>query len=307
MSELTHIPIMVDEIIAGLNIKPDGVYIDGTCGGAGHSVKIAEKLSPEGLLLAIDRDPDALAVSAERLAPYSAVTAKGNFSDIADIAASYEITAANGILLDLGVSSYQLDSPERGFSYKTDSPLDMRMEKAGVSASDVVNTYSAEDLTELLYKYGDERFAPRIVSRIVALRDEKPIETTFELAEIIKDAYPAKFRREKNPCKKTFQAIRIEVNDEMRSLETGLDAAFGLLSTGGRLAVITFHSLEDRIVKNRFKSYAKGCTCPPDFPECICGKTSAGRVVLKKTPSDREIKSNNRARSAKLRIIEKIG
>jgi 16S rRNA (cytosine1402-N4)-methyltransferase len=298
---------MVDEIIAALAIKPDGIYIDGTCGGAGHSVKIAEKLSEAGLLLAIDRDPDALAVSAERLAPYSAVTAKGNFAEIAEIAASFEIKAADGILLDLGVSSYQLDSPDRGFSYKTDSPLDMRMEKTGVSAFDVVNTYSAEDLTKLLYDYGDERFAPRIVSRIVAFREEKPIKTTFELAEIIKDAYPAKFRREKNPCKKTFQAIRIEVNDEIRSLETGLDAAFGLLSTGGRLAILTFHSLEDRIVKNRFKSYSKGCTCPPDFPECVCGKISAGRVVLKKTPSDREIKINNRARSAKLRIIEKTG
>jgi 16S rRNA (cytosine1402-N4)-methyltransferase len=298
---------MVDEIIKGLNIKPNGVYIDGTCGGAGHSRAIAEKLSEKGFLLAIDRDPDALAVSSERLAPYPAVTAKGNFSDMKEIAALYDIEAADGILLDLGVSSYQLDNPERGFSYKTDNPLDMRMGKEGISAFDVINSYSEEDLTRILYDYGDERFAPRIVSRIVAFRDETPIETTYQLAEIIKDAYPAKFRRDKNPCKKTFQAIRIEVNDEIRSLEAGLDTAFGLLKPSGRLAVITFHSLEDRIVKNRFRSYAKGCTCPPDFPVCVCGKVAQGRVVMKKTPSEKEIKNNNRARSAKLRIIEKVG
>ncbi|MDR0991713.1 MAG: 16S rRNA (cytosine(1402)-N(4))-methyltransferase RsmH [Ruminococcus sp.] len=307
MPEYTHIPIMVDEIIKGLNIKPNGVYIDGTCGGAGHSRAIAEKLSEKGFLLAIDRDPDALAVSSERLAPYPAVTAKGNFSDMKEIAALYDIEAADGILLDLGVSSYQLDNPERGFSYKTDNPLDMRMGKEGISAFDVINSYSEEDLTRILYDYGDERFAPRIVSRIVAFRDETPIETTYQLAEIIKDAYPAKFRRDKNPCKKTFQAIRIEVNDEIRSLEAGLDTAFGLLKPSGRLAVITFHSLEDRIVKNRFRSYAKGCTCPPDFPVCVCGKVAQGRVVMKKTPSEKEIKNNNRARSAKLRIIEKVG
>jgi 16S rRNA (cytosine1402-N4)-methyltransferase len=307
MPEYTHIPIMVDEIITGLRINPDGVYIDGTCGGAGHSKAIAEKLSEKGFLISIDRDPDALAVSAQRLAPYSAVVARGNFSEMKEIAHTFDIAEADGILLDLGVSSYQLDSPGRGFSYKTDNPLDMRMGKEGLSAFDVVNTYSEEALTRILYDYGDERFAPRIVSRIVALREETPIETTFQLAEIIKDAYPAKFRREKNPCKKTFQAIRIEVNDEMRSLEAGLDTAFGLLKPSGRLAVITFHSLEDRIVKNRFRSFAKGCTCPPDFPVCVCGKTSQGKVVMKKTPSEKEIKNNNRARSAKLRIIEKVG
>jgi 16S rRNA (cytosine1402-N4)-methyltransferase len=307
MSEYNHIPIMVDEIITGLKINPDGVYIDGTCGGAGHSKAIAEKLSEKGFLLSIDRDPDALAVSAERLAPYPAVVAKGNFSEMKEIAYAFDIEAADGILLDLGVSSYQLDNPERGFSYKTDNPLDMRMGKDGISAFDVVNTYSEEDLTRILYDYGDERFAPRIVSRMVALREEKPIETTFQLAEIIKDAYPAKFRREKNPCKKTFQAVRIEVNDELRSLEAGLDTAFGLLKPSGRLAVITFHSLEDRITKNRFRSFTKGCTCPPDFPVCVCGKTSQGRLVLKKKPSEKEIKNNNRARSAKLRIIEKVG
>jgi 16S rRNA (cytosine1402-N4)-methyltransferase len=307
MPEFHHIPIMLDEVITGLAIKPDGVYIDGTCGGAGHSQAIAEKLSEKGFLLAIDRDPDALAVSRERLAPYPAVTARGNFCEMKEIAAGYDITAADGILLDLGVSSYQLDNPERGFSYKTDNPLDMRMGKEGISAFDVVNSYSEEDLTRILYDYGDERFAPRIVSRIAEFRENAPIETTFQLAEIIKDAYPAKFRKEKNPCKKTFQAIRIEVNDELRSLEAGLDTAFGLLKPFGRLAVITFHSLEDRIVKNRFRSFAKGCTCPPDFPQCVCGKVAQGRVVMKKKPTDREIKENNRARSAKLRITEKAG
>jgi 16S rRNA (cytosine1402-N4)-methyltransferase len=299
---------MPDEVIDGLNITPSGVYIDGTCGGAGHSVRIAEKLSADGLLIGIDRDPDAVKAAAKRLEPYPAVVRRGNFSDLKEIAALYDVTAADGILFDLGVSSFQLDNAERGFSYHADAPLDMRMSKEGLSAFDVVNNYPEDELKRILYEYGEERFAPRIVNLISERRSVSPINTTSELSEIIKEAYPAKFRREKNPCKKTFQAIRIEVNGEFDEIEKGIDDGFSLLNPGGRMAVITFHSLEDRLVKQRFVSFSKGCTCPPDFPQCVCGKTAAAKIITRKpiTASPDEIKENNRSRSAKLRVIEKL-
>ncbi|MDR0986671.1 MAG: 16S rRNA (cytosine(1402)-N(4))-methyltransferase RsmH [Ruminococcus sp.] len=305
--EFSHEPVLLREVIEGLDIKPIGTYIDGTCGGAGHSAAIAERLRG-GFLIGIDRDPDAVKIASNRLEPYDAVVAVGNFDEMTDIVSRYEVTEADGILLDLGVSSYQLDNPERGFSYHNDAPLDMRMSKSGLSARDVVNNYTEEELIRILREYGEERFAFRIAEGIVTSREEKPIETTGELAGIVANAYPARFRKDKNPCRKTFQAIRMEVNGELEHVNTGIGAAFELLKPGGRLAVITFHSLEDRLVKKRFVSFTKGCTCPPDFPQCVCGKTARGKLVTRKpiTAAADEIARNNRSRSAKLRIIEKL-
>jgi 16S rRNA (cytosine1402-N4)-methyltransferase len=304
--EFSHKPVLLDEVIEGLNINPSGTYIDGTCGGAGHSIAIAIRLNG-GFLIGIDRDPDAVKIAEKRLEPYEAVVANGNFDEMAEIAAKYDVSAADGILLDLGVSSHQLDTPERGFSYHDDAPLDMRMSKLGLSAADVVNDYSREELVRILFEYGEERFAHRITDRILTAREDSPIKTTSELAKIISDAYPGRFKRDKNPCRKTFQAIRMEVNAELEHVSVGIGVAFDLLKVGGRLAIITFHSLEDRLVKRRFLSFVKGCTCPPDFPKCVCGKTSQGILITKKPiiASDDEISQNNRARSAKLRIIEK--
>lgn len=303
-----HVPVLLAETIDGLAVKPNGVYIDGTCGGGGHSAEIAKLLNRDGVLLGIDRDPDAVKAASERLAPYGAKVVLGNYSDIAEIARSEGITALDGILLDLGVSSHQLDTEERGFSYHGDAPLDMRMSKEGQTAADLVNTLSEEELGRIFFEYGEEKFSRRIAGEIVARRAVKPIETTGELADIVKAGVPAKFRREKNPCKKTFQALRIAVNDEFGHLDRGLDAAFDLLKSGGRLCVITFHSLEDRIVKRRFAEYCKGCICPPDFPQCVCGRTPRGRLINRKPAeaSPEELEKNVRSRSAKLRIIEKI-
>ncbi|MDR0944473.1 MAG: 16S rRNA (cytosine(1402)-N(4))-methyltransferase RsmH [Ruminococcus sp.] len=307
--EFSHKPVLLDEVINGLNINPSGTYIDGTCGGAGHSIAIASRLDGlgGGFLIGIDRDPDAVKIAEKRLEPYEAVVSQGNFDEMAEIAAKYEVSSADGILLDLGVSSHQLDTPERGFSYHDDAPLDMRMSKSGLSAADVVNDYSRDELVKILFEYGEERFAYRIADRIIAEREDKPIRTTSELAKIVSDAYPGRFKRDKNPCRKTFQAIRMEVNDELEHVSVGIGVAFDLLKTGGRLAIITFHSLEDRLVKRRFLSFTKGCTCPPDFPKCVCGKTSSGILITKKpiTAAEAEISENNRSRSAKLRIIEK--
>jgi 16S rRNA (cytosine1402-N4)-methyltransferase len=305
--EFNHTSVLLNECLNGLNIKPDGIYIDGTCGGAGHSSEIAKRLKT-GTLIGIDRDPDAVKIAAERLKPYNAVVLKGNYSDMTELAHSVNVTSCDGILLDLGVSSYQLDNAERGFSYHSDAPLDMRMSKEGLSARDIVNTYSYEELSRIIFEYGEEKFSRKIADNIVKARAERPIETTLELAEIVKNSVPAKFRREKNPCKKTFQAIRIAVNCEFEHLSKGLDDAFELLKPGGRFCVITFHSLEDRIVKQRFASFCQGCICPPDFPVCVCGRTPRGALINKKPieASEAELEANKRSRSAKLRIIEKL-
>lgn len=302
-----HLPVLFDEVLAGLDIRPNGVYIDGTCGGGGHSSGIAQRLTG-GMLLGIDRDPDAVKAASERLAPYGFKVAKGNYSDITAIARENGIAAADGILLDLGVSSHQLDAVERGFSYHGNALLDMRMSQEGQTAADLVNTLSEEELSRILFEYGEEKFSRRIAGEIVRRRADKLIETTEELADIIGVSIPAKFKREKNPCRKTFQALRIAVNCEFEHLDRGLDEAFELLKAGGRLCVITFHSLEDRIVKQRFASFCKGCICPPDFPQCVCGRTPRGRLVNRKPieASPAELEKNPRSRSAKLRIIEKL-
>lgn len=304
----SHFSVMLDECINGLDIKPNGIYIDGTCGGAGHSKEIAKRLTEGGMLIGIDRDPDAVAAASERLAPYNAKVLKGNFSDMKALAAGEGISEVDGILLDLGVSSHQLDTLERGFSYHGDAPLDMRMSREGISAKDIVNTYSYEELSRILWEYGEEKFSRRIADNIVKQRENAPIETTGQLADIVCSSYPAKFRREKNPCKKTFQAIRIAVNCELDELDRVLDDGFDMLKIGGRFCIITFHSLEDRIVKQRFASFCTGCTCPPDFPQCVCGKKPRGKLVNRKPieASEEELAVNNRSHSAKLRIIEKI-
>lgn len=305
--EFHHVSVLLNECIEGLNIKPDGIYVDGTAGGAGHSVHIAEKLSEKGRLIAIDRDPDAVKTARERLAGYPAQVVQANFADISEILRSMNIEKVDGILLDLGVSSHQLDTPERGFSYKFDAPLDMRMSQSGISAYDIVNSFSEEQLTKILFEYGEEKFSRKIAGNIVKSRAEKPVKTTSELAEIIKMSIPARFKREKNPCKKTFQAIRIAVNGELDSLSSGLDSAFECLAPKGRLAVITFHSLEDRLVKQKFAGWCKGCICPPEFPVCVCGRLPEAHLVNRKpiTAGDEELAVNNRSHSAKLRIAER--
>lgn len=307
--EFKHYSVMLNECLDGLNISPDGIYIDGTAGGAGHSLKIASMLK-NGRLISLDRDPDAVKTASERLKPYAnAKVIQTNFAEIEQIARNENIYGkVNGVLLDLGVSSFQLDNPDRGFTYKSNVPLDMRMSKTGLSAEDVVNTYGLQELAKILRDYGEEKFAVRIAGNIVKYREKKKISASAELEQIIKASVPAASRREKNPCKRTFQAIRIEVNNELGSLMNGLEGAFEALAPGGRLVVITFHSLEDRIVKNKFKEYITGCICPPDFPVCVCGKQPRGRLINKKpiTASDKELSENKRSHSAKLRIIEKI-
>lgn len=305
--EFSHVSVLLSESIEGLAVRPDGIYVDGTAGGAGHSRKIAEKLTEGGELIALDRDPDAVEIASERLAGYNARVIRSNYSDMRHVLDSLGIDKVDGVLLDLGVSSHQLDTPERGFSYNYDAPLDMRMSQEGISAYDIVNNYTQEQLAKIIFEYGEEKFSRKIAAEIVSRRQAKPVSTTLELADIIKSSVPAKVRREKNPCKKTFQAIRIAVNGEFEHLSKGLDAAFYSLKPGGRLAVITFHSLEDRIVKQRFAGWCKGCICPPDFPQCVCGRTPEGKLVNRKPieAGGDELGQNNRSRSAKLRIIER--
>ncbi|MCL2639021.1 MAG: 16S rRNA (cytosine(1402)-N(4))-methyltransferase RsmH [Oscillospiraceae bacterium] len=308
----SHTTVLLHESINALAIMPDGIYIDCTVGGGGHSLEIAKVLNfqqqSKGKILCLDKDKQALEAARERLKDYPVVFINDDFVNLKQQAAAHGISGVNGILMDLGVSSHQLDTAERGFSFHEDAPLDMRMSDEGLSAYDVVNNYSAEDLMRIIFLYGEEKFARGIVAGIIKAREEEPIKTTAELAEIIKNNVPLKIRREKNPCRKTFQAIRIEVNNELEGLKTVLPDAFELLNTGGRLAVITFHSLEDRIVKTFFKELAQGCTCPPDFPVCVCNNAPKGKLVNRKpiTASQAELAANVRSRSAKLRVIEKL-
>lgn len=305
--EFQHRSVLLNESIEGLNIKADGVYVDCTTGGGGHSLEIAKRLQG-GRLFCFDQDREAIEAAKVRLRGYSPVFVIRNFAEMGEALAEYGVKAADGILMDLGVSSYQLDNRERGFSYHDDAPLDMRMSGEGESARDIVNEYESEELIRILRLYGEEKYAVSIAKGIVKAREQAPVETTSQLAEIIKSNVPAKVRKEKNPCRKTFQAIRIEVNRELEALEKGLAAGFELLAGGGRMAIITFHSLEDRIVKNAFREYCTGCTCPPDFPVCVCGKKPRARLVNKKptVAEEKELEENPRSRSAKLRILEKL-
>ena len=309
--ELTHKSVLLDECIEELNIRPDGIYVDGTLGRAGHSREIAKRLTT-GRLICVDRDDAALEAAKTRLADWMdrVTLVHSNFDRIADILDELDLAGVDGMLFDLGVSSPQLDDGSRGFSYMADAPLDMRMDRSeGLTAADVVNTWSQEELRRILFQYGEERYAPQIAAAIVRRREERPIETTLELVDILKNAMPPKALREKqHPAKRTFQAIRIAVNDELASVDRMLRGAVPKLNRGGRLAIITFHSLEDRIVKGGMADFAKGCTCPPDFPVCVCGKTPDVKLVSRKPilPTDREIEENPRARSAKLRVCEKL-
>lgn len=311
MSEFHHVSVLLNECIDGLNIKPDGIYVDGTLGGAGHSGRIAARLTT-GRLIGIDRDEIALSAAAERLAPYKerVTLVHSNFSAIASVLKELGIAGVDGVLLDLGVSSPQLDDGVRGFSYMTDAPLDMRMDNTEpLDASIVVNTWPYEELKRILYDYGEERYAPQIASAICRRREQKPIETTLELVDIIRSAMPpAALREKQHPAKRSFQAIRIAVNDELGAVARVMEDAVPCLNPGGRLAVITFHSLEDRIVKSAMAAAAKGCTCPPNFPVCVCGKKPQVKLITRKpiVSGDRELAENPRARSAKLRICEKL-
>ena len=307
--EFNHKTVLISETLSLLDVKSDGIYVDGTAGGGGLSKEIVKR-NPQGKLICIDRDPDAIEVCRERLAGFDNVElVNGNFSEMCDIVHNLGIKQVDGIVLDLGVSSYQLDTAERGFSYKFDAQLDMRMSKEGESAYDVVNFMDYSKLKEIISTYGEERFAARIARNICEKRDRNPIKTTLELAEIIKDSVPNAVKRAHgHPARKTFQAIRIYVNRELDSLTKGMDQALKLLAVGGRLIVITFHSLEDRIVKARFKNNENPCTCPPDFPVCVCGKKSKGKVITRKpiVPSDEELNENQRSKSSKLRVFERI-
>ena len=311
MSEFHHVSVLLQECIDGLNIKPDGIYVDGTLGGAGHSLQIAARLTT-GRLIGIDRDPVALQAAGKRLAPYAdrVTLVHSNFCEIAQVLADLGIDGVDGILLDLGVSSPQLDEVSRGFSYMGDAPLDMRMNgEDALSAYEVVNTWPYEELRRILYEYGEERYAPQIASAICRRRESASVRTTLELVDIIRSAMPPVALREKqHPAKRSFQAIRIAVNDELGSVEKVMQDAIPCLNVGGRLAVITFHSLEDRIVKNAMTAASKGCTCPPNFPVCVCGKKPKVKLISKKpiVSTQNELDNNPRARSAKLRVCEKL-
>ena len=305
--QVYHIPVMRDEVLEDLAVKPDGIYLDGTAGGGNHSRAIAERLTEGGKLFALDQDPDAVAEAGKRLAGLPAEVIQTNFTELGNVLAEHG-TQADGILLDLGVSSHELDEGSRGFSYHQDAPLDMRMSQKGRTAADLVNTLSAAELSDILFRYGEEKYARQIAAQIVSAREQKPIETTMELAELIKKGVPAKVRRDKNPCKKSFQALRIAVNDELNCLSIALEAAFSSLKPGGRLVILTFHSLEDRIVKQAFAKWCTGCICPPEFPVCVCGHKPEGRLLRRKplTASAEELERNPRSHSAKLRSIEKL-
>lgn len=307
--DFKHIPVLFNESIDALDIKPDGLYADCTAGGGGHSNAILDRLSENGRLIAVDRDPEAIATLTERFEGRENVSiVNDNFFNIKTILSRFTDEGADGILADLGVSSHQLDDAARGFSFHADAPLDMRMSMQGMSAADAVNSLSQRELQDIIYRYGEDKFAPHIAAGIVRAREEKPIETTLELAEIIKSSIPAAARREGgHPARRTFQALRIYVNGELDGLDGAINDMFDSLKVGGRLAIITFHSLEDRAVKQTFASLCEGCICPPEFPVCVCGRKSRGRLPQKAlAPSREELERNPRSRSARLRVIEKI-
>ena len=309
-NEFKHISVLFKETVDGLNVTPGGIYVDGTLGGAGHAKSVCEKMKGQGRFIGIDQDEDAIAAAGQRLKEFPFVTiVRNNYESMPSVLKSLGIEKVNGIMLDLGVSSYQLDTAERGFTYKADAPLDMRMDnRMEKTARNIVNEYSEMELFRMIRDYGEDQFAKNIAKHIVRMRQEKPIETTFELVEAIKAAIPAKIRMNTgHPAKKTFQAIRIELNRELEVLENTLDDMIDLLAPGGRLCIITFHSLEDRIVKVKMKENENPCTCPPSFPVCMCGKKSKGKVITRKPilPTEEELKMNSRSKSAKLRIFEK--
>ena len=309
--DFNHVSVLLDETIEGLNINPDGIYFDGTLGGGGHSYEILKRLTGKGILIGVDQDGDAIDAASERLKEFEGKfqLVRSNYSEIETILNDLKISKIDGIVLDLGVSSYQIDNLERGFSYKEDAPLDMRMDQRQLlNAADVVNGYTEEQLIAMLRDYGEERYAKSIAKAIIEGRKDRPIATTQELSDIVKNAVPKKYQIAKgHPAKKTFQAIRIEVNNELNVLKTTLDKMIEHLNPGGRICVITFHSLEDRIVKLNFRNNENPCTCPPDFPVCVCGKKSKGKVITRKpiVPSDEEVENNKRAKSSKLRIFER--
>lgn len=307
MSEFKHIPVLFNETIDALRVRPDGIYVDCTAGGGGHCAAVAERLTT-GRIIAIDQDPEAIENLRERFKDNSRVTiVHDNFVNILQILESLGIDGVDGIMADLGVSSHQLDTDERGFSFHKDAPLDMRMSMEGMSAADLVNAASQSELQKIIYTYGEEKFAPSIARNIVKAREQKPIETTFELVDIIKASMPMKAKRDGHPARRTFQALRIEVNGELDKLERALDDMFEALNPSGRIAIITFHSLEDRIVKRKFNKLCEGCICPPEFPVCVCGRKPRGKLPFKsKAPTQDEVGENFRAHSARLRAIEKI-
>ena len=307
--EFQHVPVLLRETVDSLRIRPDGIYVDCTAGGGGHSGAVADRLSEEGRLIAIDRDPDAIRNLSEKFRPYRNVTVvRDNYCNIRSVLDSLGVERVDGVMADLGVSSYQLDTAERGFSFHQEAPLDMRMSKEGRSAADVVNGYSEQELFRVIACYGEEKFARSIARHIVSEREKRPIETTLALAETVKNAIPARARREGgHPARRTFQAIRIEVNGEIEQLPQALYNMFGSLKEGGVLSVITFHSLEDRAVKQVFRELCAGCRCPKDFPVCVCGRTPAGEQPFKSvSPGESELETNPRSRSARLRSVIKI-
>ena len=309
--EFNHVSVLLEEVIENLDIKPDGVYVDGTLGGAGHASRVCEKLGSEGMFIGLDQDETAIRVSTERLAKFGEKVhiVKSNYVHMKEVLKDLHVEKVDGILLDLGVSSYQLDTAERGFSYMEDAPLDMRMDRQqSISAMEIVNEYPQEELYRIIKEYGEERYARNIAKNICLAREEKKIETTFELVDIIRHSMPAKARNGKgHPAKRTFQAIRIECNHELDVLRQALDEMIDLLSDSGRLCIITFHSLEDRMVKLKFRQAENPCTCPPDFPVCVCGNVSKGKVITRKPilPSQEEQDANSRSKSAKLRVFER--
>ena len=302
-----HRPVLLEQTVDALNIRPDGVYLDGTAGGGGHSAAIAERLTT-GRLIALDQDPDAIRQVTERLKDLPVTVVQSNFAQMDRVLEELGVNGVDGILLDIGVSSHQLDTPERGFSYHSDAPLDMRMSQSGTTAADLVATLSEKELADIFWKYGEEKFSRPIARAIVRERDKQPIETTLQLADLISGAVPAAARRDGHPARRVFQALRIAVNGELDCLSAALDKAFDCLKVGGRLAVITFHSLEDAMVKNRFQQWRQGCTCPKDFPVCVCGRTPAAELTLKKpaAATPEELAENPRSRSARLRCVEKV-